>query len=379
MKRLILASALFVNVLTVAASDGTPKAKGYNDISNFVGGAAVANHADGKYYLVDGDYERLSERGYDYIAALNEGWSVTSLSDGGRFGFMALDGKVIGELDYDMVRKVNNDLFECLKGGEYFLVNKNGERIDNQVYDNLQYILSGGYFVANKNGLSFTLDKLGKPMSDKQFKHLYCLKDGLLVAWIKNEWYQVTPQGEKIEKIDLKPRIGFNKFELGVLQAVRRCIIVDSDMLIFNDDFEDILEFSDRGLFRFRNGNKMGYIDSRGRIIVEAEECIAYEYSDGLAVTYDVKTDRSKVYTIKGNLAFDTSAFTEMSKYHDHASIVRPVGSELYGLVDNKGHWICGAIYAKIKPMEGSIRKFVATTTDGTVVVIDKTGEVQKK
>ncbi len=193
-----------------------------------------------------------------------------------------------------------------------------------------------------------------------------------------DKWYQVTTDGKMLDEIDFSQRVGFNKYGLGVLQAVRKCIIMEDDLKIYDDRFDDILEFSDRGLFRFRIGNKTGYIDSRGREQIAPEECVAYEYSDGLVVTYDPKIDRSKVYDIKGNKAFDTHMFTEVSRFHDHAAVVRPVDSELYGIINNKGEWICGAIYKSIVPVEGSGRKFLATTTDGRSLVINKQGKELK-
>ncbi|MFR9620064.1 MAG: hypothetical protein SNH63_02450 [Rikenellaceae bacterium] len=362
----IFALLLSVGVATAAEAD-------YNYISQFEGGVAVAHHNNGSYYLLNRSLTPLHSEGFDHIADFVEGCWVTSARRGESFGFIDNRGELIGQMDYEMIRLVTDGLFECVRGGKTFLASMNGERIDDQSYDHLQYILSGRYFLAEQQGQWMTLASDGSRLSSGDFDYLLALKDGQLVALCGKNWQRISTSGELLGQIDLTSRVKYNKWGLGVLHGVRKALIVDEQMVIIEDRFEDVLELSDRGLFRFRIASQMGYIDGRAQVKVEAEECVANEYSDGLATTYYTAKELYKVYNIKGREAFDLSDYAEASNFKNNCAIVRPHGSELYGIIDAHGDLICAAIYESITTDAKSHRRYVAVL-NGERITIDREG-----
>ncbi len=374
-RSLLFILATVLNIFVATANDNAKDE--YSYVSDFESGIAIAYHNDGKHYIINEEFAKLNKQGLDHISHFERGWSMTWFRSGDKCGFINRRGEVTNPAEYDAIHIANERLFECTKGGRSILASSDGKRVDGTEYERLIYIIPHKYFLAKRDGSWITLSNKGNALMNSGFENMITLKDGTLIAWEKDRWHAVTERGEKLREINVSSMVKLNKWSLAILPGIRRCLILDEDMSVVEDRYEEVVELNDTGISRFRIGSKMGYMDGKGRELVAEEECLAGEFKGGVALVHYPSTSHYKVYNRRGKEAFDTSKFDYIEEFDYNSAIARIRGEDLFGIIDSRGKWLCIAGYEHIARDPANPRDFLATY-DGTTMRIYKTGEIKE-
>ena len=124
---------------------------------------------------------------------------------------------------------------------------------------------------------------------------------------------------------------------------------------IFNPKFK-------QGLLRFVKGDKIGYLNKKGDVVIPPRFKYARDFSDGLA--YVVEADTSIIndeYTgyinKRGEWVFKPTLDSEVY-WGDYSSGLiqkKDVKTELYGYVNSKNQWVINPIYKAVEPFENGL------------------------
>jgi len=101
----------------------------YEVANNFTSSKYAKVKKDGKWGYIDNTGKPLIPIEYSYCGEVSEG--MVAVGNGGKYGFMSVDGKVICELKYDKVEafSATNGLAKVVLDQKYGYIDKNGKEV----------------------------------------------------------------------------------------------------------------------------------------------------------------------------------------------------------------------------------------------------------
>jgi hypothetical protein len=247
----------------------------------------------------------------------------------------------------------------------YGLINKNGVLLNNPCYS---------YISEFRDSLAFFKDAFGSGFMD--FKGEVVFRTDYLVSFFSEDLASVMLNGntcfiDKKGKIVIKPKYNnyivgcqtscFSRFSEGLAPIV----ITESNqddwynfiyinklgLMVFNKSFKYAQNFSQGLAFVRFNDNKCGYIDSKGKLVIQLKNVQSgFEFSDGFALINDSTSHSYFFINKKGQRLSDTD-FKNADSFSDGMAKVTfdKNWPQKWGYINTKGELV-------IKPhfIEGS-------------------------
>ena len=215
----------------------------YEKILKIYGENYFAIEEKGKQIVLDSNGEKVLEGGYDKITQINSDGIVYQKDK--NYGFMDYDGKIKMNAEYKALKEINTGLLKAKKDDKFGIIDLNGKVKVKYNYKDIYYDENAGFYVAEK-------DEYNSDILDTSFK--------VQLSGILSELN--TEKGYMKLKVKDEDKYYNFKFE--------------------EKDIKDIL--SSNTLFVSKKGNKYGFVDKDGNVIVdyiydEAEEQNAYGFA----------------------------------------------------------------------------------------------------
>lgn len=222
--------------------------------------------------------------------------------------------------------------FQANEDGNYGLLGKDGKVLFADEFANNISAAYGGIFVQNnENGLSLYKAQ-EKPVAIKGCEELFdagVMQEGLMPITKKNERISFIDDDGKV-KFTLNPYNGKEIVSVG---------------------------FFSNGLAKFELEDGMeGYIDKKGKVVIEPKFNTVYDFQDGVAFVFD-KDGKYLMIDKSGKTIKELKGITPFSKYHSGSNSLFPLYTT---------QWIDGKMLCYDDETE-------------RVVAIDKKGEIVKK
>ena len=247
----------------------------YEKIENIYGDKYFVIKENGKQILIDKQGNKILSDGFDEIKQIaNTGIIYTKQN---KFGLMDFEGNIQIENEYDNLQEINTDIFKATKDGKTGIIDKDkNEKVAFEYKDSKYNKKAGIYITDDENYNSKILN------SNFETKI-----EGILSEINTDDGYMKIKQGEEYKYYNFK-------FE--------------------QKDVKDILPSNN--LFLSKQGEKYGYVDSKGNTVVDyiyddAKEQNEYGFlavkKDGLwgSINKDGVTVIEPTYNLDNNLVID--------------------------------------------------------------------------
>jgi len=257
---------------------------------------------------------------------------LLTFPQGGKFGYMDRDGRVVIQPLFDSARRFLDGLAVVQVGKKWGCIDKAGKIVIKPQFDR-PYSFSEGLAAVSVGGKWGYIDNTGKTVINMQFDLALPFSDGLACTLVGDKWGLIDRNGKPIAKLDFENTRGFSE-----------------------------------GLAAVSRHDKWGFVDKTGKVCITLRFDDAHQFSEGLApVRVNNKwTFIDKTGTIATNLLFDqTNGFSE-----GLAGVL--IGGK-WGFVDKTGRL---AIPPKFDGVGNFGDGLAGVTISGKVGYIDNTGKV---
>lgn len=242
----------------------------------------------------------------------------------GKFGYIDTTGVVHVKQIFDQISSFNHHLDKIELNGKYGLIDNNTGKIVLQAqYDEIEELsYSKKSFVEIKlNEKIGIIDTFGNILFNPQFDGCYIYEDNVALTY---------------------------------LDYSRAIINLNSKNIITQKEFETknkgylLTGFYSNGYTSVIKNFKWGYVDTNGKVVIEAQFDVGHQFYDGLAKVGmgSVSEGFKYGYINKTGNYIVKPQFDEAMDYNHGFAIVKLNGK--YGVLNNKGEWLVKAIYEEI-------------------------------
>lgn len=193
-----------------------------------------------------------------------------------KWGLANKKGEIILKPEFDDLTFVSKNLIKANKGDLYGIINEKGESIINIEYESIN-LFQNDYLVLIKNKLYGLADIKGNIIYPPTLNYIYNVQENKAIVNDHDIYGILDISGQLKSKLNLK------------------------------SEFDMIYPFHE-GVARVKKGNKYGFIDELGKVIVDPVYDSASDFNDGLA--YVMKNDASN------DISNNTLNDPEYKKYH---------------------------------------------------------------
>ncbi len=204
---------------------------------------------------------------YAMLPSFSEGMVAVQLDD--KWGFVDATGKEIAPCKYDFVRKFSDGLAAVMLDDKWGFINTTGEEIIPCQYDQQHYFYDGLALVRLGGKCGF-IDVEGKEVTPIQYEDAYSFSEGLAAVKLNGKWGFIDATGQE------------------VIPAQYDDVYLHADQLEFYED--DSLLYRGGfygGLTAVMRGDKWGFIDTAGEMVVPYQYESIDGYRDGMWGVYD--------------------------------------------------------------------------------------------
>jgi hypothetical protein len=283
---------------------------------NFNEGLIIVSNSNDKIGLLNTKGKLVVPMEYDRITGFSDG--LTSVSKDGKWGYMDKNDKVIIPLKYNDATPFENGLAIVILDEKSYLIDKTGKILNKEPFHAAQ-TFKGGAIAQSDNEKWALVDKTGKLVTAykyAKFASEYAFEEGRVLTYsLDDKTYGL---------------IGFDGKELtqplytiGLFNPICNCAGVS-------------------------DGKKIGYMDTKGKIIVpiEYDGNINFTNGEGLLIVAQTKADYTyeKFFFDKSGKRIGDKKYDEISNFSEGLAAVSKDG--LWGFVDKTGKEIIALKYA---------------------------------
>ena len=256
---------------------------------------------NGKFGLVNSRGQTIIDEKYNKIETLKDGYedAYLALDENGLYGVVSTVGTNTLECRYEEIKYIlSQDVYAVKENGNWELVNTKGEvlqtsngkdyifskgenvivRKDGKCgieslkgdilvpyeYDDLSYAFSI-YYIAKKDEKFGIININNEVVKDFEYSNMYCVEEGSFIVADKTETETVVLDNTLSQKIDgIISEINLDK---GFIKAY-----IEAKYKYYNFKFEEKETFeilTKNTLYLSKNGEKYGYKDKSGKIVVD--------------------------------------------------------------------------------------------------------------
>ncbi|WP_299250446.1 WG repeat-containing protein [uncultured Cytophaga sp.] len=299
----------------------------------------------------------------------------------GRWGYANLKGEIIIPATFRKCLEFTGNLAIVFddEAKQYYFLNINGKRVRSELP---KFTIQGGYYsfggslfadglLAVENGKWGYLNNFGKVAIPVQFAEASVFNGGYATVKLKNDYFVIDTAGNKTA-INVKVINGLNHFSEG-LASYRD----DKDHLGFinheglvkiQPEFKSVGYFVGGVAWAKTLQNKVGYIDSLGKWIVQPNFDEAHDF-DPMSERARIKIGEKSGYT---NMLGEVS-YLDTDNYSDYSEgYVIGEKNAKFGFLNAKGEWVISAQFDGLRSFKNG---YAAAKSGEKWGVIDKEGK----
>lgn len=239
---------------------------GYTDIkplTNKYEDGYVVKNDNGKFGLINYNTKQVLECKYSEISSVT-GSNMYVVKDGQEVQLLSQDGTVLLKDKFKEAISIDNSNIIIKSNGKYGLISSSGETIFETEYQDLSYAFDGNY-IAKKNDKYGIINVLKETKIDFKYEHITYLKEegfieadkSLAETDLIDTNFEVKTTGIVSE---INSKLGFLKVRVGDEYKYYNYRLEEKNV-------KDVLTTST--LYLSKKGDKYGYIDKNGEVIVD--------------------------------------------------------------------------------------------------------------
>lgn len=264
--------------------------------------------------------------------------------DGGLFGWMNYQGKIIFPAEYESLGLFREGLSLAAKNGKYGYIDKANRTVIPFNFDS-GFDFEEGRAIVEKNGKYGIIDRMGKLLFEIRFSDIGQFSEGLIYGAKDSLYAYYDKFGMK--RIDEQFEEAFS-FSNGMAQVQfqgKEAFIDPYGTYIVPPVYEDISFFTD-SLLIYKEGDFYGIMKRGGKVILPATMDQIGVLKDGKAII--VKNDKIGYINDSARVVIQP-AFELFPNYMENArfsgNYAKAKLKDKYGIIDGKGKWIIPASY----------------------------------
>ena len=273
---------------------------GFQNVRSFSEGLAVIRKANSFCGFIDKSGSVVIEMKFFEATPFSEGLAVVKTQEKGflsqpetMWGFINRTGRIIFEANFDRLYAFSEGVAIAVRGRKFFLIDKTGHEIISFSKDEIQLEFVGnqkfseGLIVAydTKTSKCGFIDKTGEFVIEPQFENAANFSEGLARVSIKENYREylgfINPTGEFV----ISPQFD-----------------IDSDFPRGTTDFSEGLASLIEAPLSMEKEQNFNYIDKTGEIVLRTDYFRAEPFHDGLAVVWDVESQKCGYIDKSGKL-----------------------------------------------------------------------------
>lgn len=226
----------------------------YDSITRFCSGVALAADQAAKYYIYSDGHRKELPADYGFYP-FSDGFARIRDLETGQWGYINPDGFLTVSIRYSEATDFNNGRAIVHEDGKAYVINKSGDRtrLPMEYTQDMTVFENGAGYISKSDG-SLEFFTRGFKLTGREFLEIYSFSDGL--AKVK----------------DKSGRISY--------------INKDGDVTLTLGKYDDAGDFSE-GKTWVRKGEKFGYVNKSGRLVVDTLFTSVSDFSCQLAYVAD--------------------------------------------------------------------------------------------
>ena len=306
---------------------------------------------NGYWGIINREGEIVLPFDYSWIESFENG--MAEITKYGKKGFVNEMGQVVVHPIFEETRGFfARNVAPVKLDGEWRAINRKGEMILSESYDDVSSYYNDGLIGFEKNGKLGFLDENGNLVIPCRYdsNKLCVFSDGIAAVSINGNWGAIDKAGRVVIRFHYKE---LHEFSEGGFVAKTKDLIVRTIMggvthskdlfgivnryerWIIPPSYNEVCGFSN-GLAAVLNGYKWGFMDKGGRWVISAEYDDANSFSEGLAAVK--KNGKYGFINVKGENVIPFE-YEDANSFSEGLAAVKKDGK--YGYINTQGQVIC--------------------------------------
>ncbi|HEX3253432.1 MAG TPA: WG repeat-containing protein [Pyrinomonadaceae bacterium] len=309
-----------------------------------------------RWGYIDRSGKVVIEPRFAFADDFSEGLAVVQVD--GKWGYIDTSGRIVIEPKYSVARKFSEGLARVQASGEAYsygglwgFINRSGQFVIAAQLGELEgvsedaYDFHDGLAMIQAGGLTGFIDKAGNTVISPRFQYAYPFNEGLATATEGSErkWgyidttgaWVVTPRFDSASlfsngfgPVSLNGTCGYVD-KTGELKLIPRFKRAEKDCAAVWGSF-------DSGLSRWMIGDKYGFINTRGDVVIKPEFDLTFDFAEGMA--FVKKNGKYGFVDQTGKLAIEPQFYFARDFRNGLAKVgFAPDG---WGYIDKSGHFV---------------------------------------
>lgn len=325
--------------------------------------------------IIDGKWGYINEKGEEVIApqfddacAFHEG--VTHVKKDGKYGFINKQGKEVIPFTFEYASCMHEKRAPVRQGNKWGYINNKGEQIIPYTFEKAYRFGDGLAAVAISNKLGF-IDTLGNMIIQPNYDVTWTyFKDGICDVELNGKKLTINTKGEIIE--NTKDKVV--KKELLIFQDKNKKYgLENNDKSIVVEGKYDELKKAGEGFFKFKSGEKWGFLNSNGEEIIPA-----------LYDNIETGFINGNIWVIKNERVgqIDSTGKTKIDFIYQDAKFITNQGltvvkkDDKFGILDSVGNILVPVEYTYIEKYILKNQKLIYFKKDGKYGYFNLDGKV---
>jgi hypothetical protein len=256
-------------------------------------------------------------------------------------------------------------LMPAKKYGKWGFVNKSGDWIINNQYEEAYYF-SEGLAAVKYFGVWGFIDRHGSWVIQPAYRNAKPFREGLACVMKDNYWGYITKNGDWHFEPKLKVVSSFSDGK-AIIKNDEGFIFINRDGdRILQHSFERALPFSEGLAFVIYNGYK-GYIERNGNWLIKHDYDEAYSFSEGLAL---IKTEKQYGFIDQSGDLSIQPMFNDANYFMEGLAAVKK--NDSWGYINQKGQFVIEARFDAAFPFSNN---FAVVKSAGKFGLINRDGD----
>lgn len=262
----------------------------YIYISSFSNSIALARTEDYKYSLINTNGDVVKELEFNGLdinidnTKFHEGFTIIESND--KFGYINEKGEIIAKPKYESARRFYNGMARVKYEGKWGAINKQGKMIIKPAYEEI------GLFAENIAPICYKYDdenkygyinNLGEVIVEPKYDDFTHFQNGVAQVGINNKYGIINIEGKEIIKPIYDEIQHFPNNALLVTLQDKKGLFKRNGKQLTEVIFEKIDYHVSDGLILVKKHNKWGFIDLKGKTIIEPKYDDVTYFNNGLA------------------------------------------------------------------------------------------------
>lgn len=257
-------------------------------VSTYTFSNVTGNHSIQATFVMSSDSWQVIpvDADYDFIYRFSEGMAVVEKDR--KYGYINASGKLIIPLtgEYDSVSGFRGGLATVRKNGKEGLINTSGKLIVPCIYDVIAPFTEDGMATVVKDGKFGFMNTSGELVVPCIYDNSREYMNG--IAWVvKDDGFFIDKSGKEVPTPENEADYFKSSSEYSIVYKGEKCGFIDSSgKLVVPCEYDNLGQFSEGLAYAELNGKK-GYVNTKGKLVIPCIYLIAGDFSDGLAYVCD--------------------------------------------------------------------------------------------